>query len=97
MLVGCVCVCLVVIVCVRVPVCGCVWLCVARACVRVCVHVRACACVRVCACGVQFKTFVEETSPVIEMFKASGKLRIINSERSVDDVWAETKVIFSKE
>ena len=85
MLVGCVCVCLVVIVCVRVPVCGCVWLCVAR------------ACVRVCACGVQFKTFVEETSPVIEMFKASGKLRIINSERSVDDVWAETKVIFSKE
>jgi UMP-CMP kinase len=45
----------------------------------------------------RFKTFVEETSPVIEMFKASGKLRIINSERSVDHVWAETKDIFSKE
>ena len=43
----------------------------------------------------RFRTFVEETSPVIEIFKDKGKLRIINSEQSIDDVWKETQSLFA--
>ena len=43
----------------------------------------------------RFKTFVEETSPVIEIFKTNGKLRVVNSEKPIDAVWAETQTLFT--
>ena len=43
----------------------------------------------------RFKTFVDETSPVIEIFKQNGKLQVVNSEKSIDAVWAETQALFA--
>jgi adenylate kinase family enzyme len=39
----------------------------------------------------RFRTFVEQTKPVVDEFRAVGKLYSISSERSPDDVFAEVK------
>mmetsp|Transcript_43378 Transcript_43378/g.63741 ORF Transcript_43378/g.63741 Transcript_43378/m.63741 type:complete len:193 (+) Transcript_43378:71-649(+) len=43
----------------------------------------------------RFKTFVDETSPVIDIFKQNGKFKNINSEKCVEEVWKETSILFA--
>ena len=42
----------------------------------------------------RFETFISQTAPVIERFAAEGILRSINAERSREEVWEDTRVIF---
>lgn len=42
----------------------------------------------------RFVAFQEMTMPVLDLFKAKGMLRTVNSAQAVDDVWADTKAIF---
>jgi len=39
----------------------------------------------------RFKTFVNETMPVIEYYRHQGVVTAFNGARSVDEVWADTK------
>jgi hypothetical protein len=43
----------------------------------------------------RFKTFESETKPVFEIFQSKGKLKIISSVKSIEEVWAETKELFA--
>lgn len=42
----------------------------------------------------RFKTFQDETRPVLEYYKNKGKLRTINSNQTVDQVYAEIEELF---
>ncbi|EER02165.1 conserved hypothetical protein [Perkinsus marinus ATCC 50983] len=44
----------------------------------------------------RFRTYEAETRPIIERFKAKGKERRVNADRSVDEVWSDVKDIFEK-
>ncbi|XP_039269845.2 uncharacterized protein LOC120344616 [Styela clava] len=44
----------------------------------------------------RLKTFVESTEPVISHYEKQQKVRRINSEQSVDDVFAEVQAVFDK-
>jgi adenylate kinase family enzyme len=38
-----------------------------------------------------FRTYIESTYPIIESFKAKGMVRHIIADRSVDEVYAESR------
>mmetsp|Transcript_19573 Transcript_19573/g.46489 ORF Transcript_19573/g.46489 Transcript_19573/m.46489 type:complete len:99 (+) Transcript_19573:319-615(+) len=42
----------------------------------------------------RFKTFQEESMPIVSLYKEQGLLREISSVASVDEVWAQTKALF---
>ncbi|KAJ1494731.1 adenylate kinase-domain-containing protein [Baffinella frigidus] len=43
----------------------------------------------------RFHTFESETKPVMEIFEASGKLKVISSVQSIEEVWGATKSLFA--
>ncbi|KAJ3137374.1 hypothetical protein HDU90_002161 [Geranomyces variabilis] len=45
----------------------------------------------------RFKTFMDESLPVVEAYKKSGKVVEVASERSVDEVYADARKIFVME
>lgn len=44
----------------------------------------------------RFKTAVEETQPVLDIFKSQGKLVEINSEREINTIFEEISKHFDK-
>ena len=42
----------------------------------------------------RFRTEERETKPIIEQFRASGKIRSVNSNRSVEEVFADVSLHF---
>lgn len=44
----------------------------------------------------RFKTFKEESVPVLEKYEQSGQVRKVNSEPGIDAVWHEVVAIFEK-
>lgn len=42
----------------------------------------------------RFKTFQEESMPIVSLYREQGLLREISSVASVDEVWAQTKALF---
>ncbi|CAK0788396.1 unnamed protein product [Prorocentrum cordatum] len=43
----------------------------------------------------RFDTFQQESVPVLHAFEAQGRLRRVNSEKSVDEVWHSAKMLFA--
>ncbi len=44
----------------------------------------------------RFKTYVNDTVPVIEEFRKQSKLKTVRADQTVDDVWKEVKAIFEQ-
>ncbi|EER06491.1 conserved hypothetical protein [Perkinsus marinus ATCC 50983] len=44
----------------------------------------------------RFRTYEADTMPIIVRFKAKGKERRVNADRSVEEVWFDVKNIFEK-
>lgn len=42
----------------------------------------------------RFKVFIESTMPIVEHYKAIGKLRVVKTDRAVPIVWEEIKPLF---
>eukprot|EP00916_Digyalum_oweni_P024118 GHVL01039902.1.p1 GENE.GHVL01039902.1~~GHVL01039902.1.p1 ORF type:complete len:199 (-),score=60.40 GHVL01039902.1:92-688(-) len=42
----------------------------------------------------RFRTFMDDTMPVVNMYKKMNKLKIVNGENEPDVVWEEIKLIF---
>lgn len=42
----------------------------------------------------RFRTFFTETMPVVKKLEREGRLRRVNSERSVEEVWADVRALF---
>jgi adenylate kinase len=43
--------------------------------------------------GARLKTFHDQTAPVLDYYKARGKLRTLNADQHIDTVWGEVKAI----
>jgi len=43
----------------------------------------------------RFRVFQEESMPIVQTMEAKGLLRLIDAERSVEDVWSAVKVCFT--
>jgi UMP-CMP kinase len=44
----------------------------------------------------RFKTYVNDTVPVIEQFRDRGLLHTVRADQSVDDVWSQVQTIFAR-
>eukprot|EP00656_Telonema_subtile_P007348 TRINITY_DN1344_c0_g1_i1.p1 TRINITY_DN1344_c0_g1~~TRINITY_DN1344_c0_g1_i1.p1 ORF type:complete len:240 (+),score=65.51 TRINITY_DN1344_c0_g1_i1:64-783(+) len=44
----------------------------------------------------RFKTYQDETMPVIEMFQGKGMVREMDGGRPIDDVWEDTKAVVNE-
>lgn len=42
----------------------------------------------------RFRTEAQETKPIVEMFRAAGKIRSVDANRSVEDVFADASLHF---
>ncbi|KAK2860830.1 hypothetical protein Q7C36_004996 [Tachysurus vachellii] len=45
----------------------------------------------------RIQTYLQSTRPIIDLYEKQGKVRMINASRSVDEVFADVKLIFDKE
>ncbi|XP_027009477.1 UMP-CMP kinase isoform X1 [Tachysurus fulvidraco] len=45
----------------------------------------------------RIQTYLQSTRPIIDLYEKQGKVRRINASRSVDEVFADVKLIFDKE
>ena len=47
--------------------------------------------------GTRLATYHSQTSPVLDYYKAQGKLRTINADQKIGIVWGEVKTIIDKD
>jgi len=49
------------------------------------------------AVGARLKAFREQTAPVLDFYRARGKLRVVDADRPIDAVWRDVKGIIERD
>ncbi|KAG8014012.1 UMP-CMP kinase [Nibea albiflora] len=45
----------------------------------------------------RIQTYLQSTRPIIDLYEKLGKVRTVDASRSVDEVYADVKIILDKE